>query len=108
MPSAKRANEDPDNLLWEITADCKDEDEVMMGFEGFFETEASFPIHGSVIGEEVEVTSVGIAENRPELMATCKRGEHTYEVALLDIENIDADTATTRLIAAYRCWASAR
>jgi hypothetical protein len=43
MPSAKQANEELDNLPWEITADCKDEDEVMMGFEGFFETEASFP-----------------------------------------------------------------
>jgi len=108
MPSTNRTDEDLDNLLWEITVDCKDEDEVMMGFEGFFESEASFPWHGSVIGEEIEVMSLGTAENRPELMATCKHGERTYEVALLDIDKIDADPTTSRLIAAYRRWANAR
>jgi hypothetical protein len=108
MSSTNRTDEELENLLWEITVDCKDEDEVMMGFEGFFESEASFPWRGSVIGEEIEVMSLGIAENRPELMATCKHGEHTYEVALLDIDKIDADTTTSRLIAAYRRWADAR
>jgi Calcium binding len=80
----------------------------MMGFEGFFESEASFPWRGGVIGEEVEVITVSTAENRPELTATCKRGEHTYEVALLDIQAIDADATTSRLITAYRHWADAR
>jgi hypothetical protein len=54
------------------------------------------------------VTSVGPSANRPELTATYKRGERTHEVALLDIENIDADAATSRPIAAYHRWASTR
>ncbi len=108
MPRAKRADEELDSLLWEITVDAKDEDEVMMGFEGFFDEQASFPCRGRVIGQEVELTSIGIAENRPELIATCRHGDHTHEVSLLDVENIDADAATSRLIAAYHRWAGAR
>ncbi len=108
MSRAKSPDEELDSLLWEITVDAKDDDEVMMGFEGFFDEQASFPCSGRVIGQEVELTSIGIAENRPALIATCRRGDHTHEVSLLDVENIDADAATSRLIAAYHRWTGAR
>jgi hypothetical protein len=95
-----------DNLIDEITVDCHDEDEQLMGFANAFD-EASFPYPGTVIGEDVEVHSVSIAEDRPELIATCARAGRTYDIALLDVD-IDADANTSRLIAAYRRWSAAR
>ena len=96
------ANPDLDNLISEITVDCHDQDEQLMGFANAFD-EISYPYPGTVIGEEVQVLSISAADDRPELIATCKRGDHTHDVALLDIA-INADPDTTRLIAAYRRW----
>jgi Calcium binding len=103
MSPARQANPDLDNLIDEITVDSHDEDEQLMGFEAAFDEDASFPCHGNVIGEEVEVLSVSRGDNRSELIATCQRGGRRYEVALLDI-HINADATTSRLIAAYRHW----
>jgi len=86
-----------------MPVDCHDQDEQLMGFAYAFD-EASCPYPGTVIGEEVEVLSVGVGE-RPELIATCTRGGRHYEIASLDV-NIDADAATSHLIAAYRRWAA--
>lgn len=103
--SPTHADPELDNLIWEITVDCHDEDEQLTGFENAFD-EANLPCPGTVIGEHVEVLSVSTANNRRELIATCKRDGRKYEIALLDIE-IDADPHTSRLIAAYRRWADA-
>jgi hypothetical protein len=92
-----------DSLIAEITIDCHDEDEQLMGFENAFDEDASFPLPGTVIGEDVEVLSVSTANNRRELIATCTHASRSYEIALLDI-NIDADQPTSRLLAAYRRW----
>jgi hypothetical protein len=86
-----------------MPVDCHDQDEQLMGFANAFD-EASFPYPGTVIGEEVEVLSVGVGE-RLELIATCTRGGRHYEIVLLDV-NIDADAVTAHLIAAYRRWAA--
>jgi len=59
-----------------------------------------------LIGEEVEVLHVGQGNGRRELIATCQCNGRRYEVSLLDI-NLDADPATSRLLAAYRRWARA-
>jgi hypothetical protein len=77
-----------------------------MGFANAFD-DVSFPCRGTLIGEEVEVQSIGLTNDRPDLLATCKRGDHTSEIALLDAV-IDTDTDTPRLIAACRRWATAR
>jgi hypothetical protein len=103
MSPARQANPDLDNLIDEITADSHDEDEQLIGFEAAFDEDASFPCHGTVIGEEVEILSVSRADNRSELIATCQRDGRHYEVALLDI-NTNADATTSRLIAAYHRW----
>ena len=91
-----------DSLIWEITVDCHDEDEQLVGFENAFD-EANLPSPGSVVGEDVEVLTVSTANNRRELIATCQRKGRRYEIALLDIE-LNADPDTSRLIAAYRRW----
>jgi uncharacterized small protein (DUF1192 family) len=106
MSPARQADPDLDNLIDEITVDSHDEDEQLMGFEAAFDEDASFPCNGTVIGEEVEILSVTRGDNRSELIATCQRDGHRYEVALLDID-INADATTSRLIAAYRRWIGA-
>ena len=106
MTPLNRADPDLDSLINEITVDCHDENEQLMGFANAFE-EVSFPYPGTVIGEDVQVLSVNAADDRPDLLATCKRDDRTYDIALLDV-NINADTDTSRLIAAYRRWTAAR
>lgn len=106
MAPASRADPELDNIIAEITVDCHDEDEQLMGFANAFD-EASFPYPGTVIGEDVQVHSVDAADDRPDLVATCERGGRTYDIALLDVD-IDADANTSRLIAAYRRWSAAR
>jgi hypothetical protein len=94
-------------LIEEITVDCYNDDEELMGFENAFDEQADFPCAGTVIGEEVTVLSVGTKNGRRELLATCEHHGRRYELALLDI-NIHADPATERLVAAYRYWTSCR
>ncbi len=106
MSLSRQADPELDSLIDEITVDCHDEDEQLTGFEAAFDEDASFPCPGTVIGEEVEVLHVGQGNGRRELIATCQRNGRRYEVSLLDI-NLDADPATSRLLAAYRRWARA-
>jgi hypothetical protein len=106
MAPLNRADPELDSLIDEITADCHDDDEQLMGFANAFE-EVSFPCPGTVIGEDVQVLSVNAADDRPDLLATCKHDGRTYDIALLDID-INADTNTSHLIAAYRRWTATR
>jgi len=87
-------NAELDSLIEQITIDCYDEDEQLMGFENAFD-DANFPCLGTVIGETIEVQSISPANNRRELIATCQRNGHRYEIALLDID-INADPDTSR------------
>jgi hypothetical protein len=78
-----------------------------VGFANAFD-EVNFPDPGIVVGEPVEVLSVGVAD-RPALIATCTRDRLRYAIALLDLA-IETNASTSRLIAAYRggaayCWA---
>ena len=102
MSRARQADPELDSLIAEITVDCHDEDEQLMGFAAAFE-EAGLPCRGTVIGEEVEVLSVGESGGRHELVATCERAGRRHELALLDV-HLDADPETARLLAAYRRW----
>ncbi len=94
-------------LIADITVDCNDEDEELMGFENAFDEWAALPCSGTVIGEDVEVLSVATQHGRRELVATCQRDGHKYQIALLDVE-LKADPATARVLAAYRRWAECR
>ena len=107
LMARQRDDRDLDELIAEITTDCNDEDEELMGFENAFDEEAGLPCLGAVIGEEVQVLSVAGQTGRRELIATCERGGRRYELALLDIE-LQADPVTERLLAAYRRWSSSR
>jgi hypothetical protein len=101
-----RCQSDPelDSLIEEITVDCHDEDEELMAFDNAFDEDANLPCPGTVIGHDVQVLSIATAQNRHELIATCRHDGRNYEIALLDVD-LRADPATTRLLAAYRRWA---
>jgi hypothetical protein len=103
LSPARKADRDLDSLIAEITVDCNDEYEQLTGFEVVFDEDANFPCPGTVVGEEVEVLSVAIKDNRRELIASCKRNGHRYDIALLDVD-LRPDPATSRLVAAYRRW----
>jgi hypothetical protein len=102
MNARRRTDAELAAVIDEITVDCHDEDEQLSAFDNAF-YDATFPCRGVVVGEDVDVVSVGIADGRRELVAACERSGRRYEVALLDIA-IDADEDTARLIAAYRQW----
>lgn len=106
MSRTGQADHELDSLIAEITVDCYDEDEQLSAFENAFDEKARFPLPGSVVGEDVEVLSVALTTGRRELIATCKRGGHRHELALLDV-TIRADPHTSRLLAAYRRWLGA-
>jgi hypothetical protein len=103
MSRTGQADHELDRLIAEITIDCYDEDEALSAFENAFDEDANFPLPGSVIGEDVEVLSVGQSNGRRELIATCKRAGHRHQLALLDV-TINADPTVARLLAAYRRW----
>jgi hypothetical protein len=102
MSPARQPDPELDSLIEEITVDCYNEDEQLTAFENAF-YEANFPCPGTVIGEDVEVLSVGLSDRRQELIATCQRDGRRHELALLDI-TVQADPTTARLLAAYRRW----
>jgi hypothetical protein len=106
MTATSKTDPEIDNLIYEITVDCHDQDEQLMGFANAFD-DVDFPYPATVIGEDAEVHSVSLAENRPELIATCTRAGRTYDIALLDIDS-HVDANTSRLIAAYRRWTAYR
>jgi hypothetical protein len=107
MTPRRRRDPGLDELIADITVDCNDEDEELMGFENAFDEWAALPCPGTVIGEDVLVLSVATQPGRRELVATCERVGRKYQIALLDVE-LKADPATERLLAAYRWWAECR
>lgn len=106
MSPTRQADPELDSLIAEITIDCYDEDEALQAFQNAFEEDANFPLPGSVVGEDIEVLSVGQSNGRRELIAICTRAGHRHEVALLDV-TIGADAPVSRLLAAYRRWLGA-
>ncbi len=106
MNRTGRADPQLDSLIAEITIDCHDDDEALSAFENAFDEETSFPIPAAVVGEDIEVLSVGTSNGRRELIATCQHAGNHHHIALLDI-NIHPDQPASRLLAAYRRWLGA-
>ncbi|MDQ6728234.1 MAG: hypothetical protein M3066_19045 [Actinomycetota bacterium] len=66
--------------------DSNGEDEALSGFAVAFENDVRFPVSGTVVGEDVQVLSIGLADGRRELIATCDRAGQQYRVAVLDVD----------------------
>ena len=95
-----------DHLIAEITTDSNGDDEALSSFEVAFENDVRFPLSGTVVGEDVQVLSVGVADGRRELIATCERAALRYQVALLDVD-LTGDADASLLVNAYRRWLGA-
>ena len=65
-------NSELDSIIADITVDCYNDDEQLTAFEAAFDNDATLPCPGRAIGEEVSVISIGMANGRRELMATCR------------------------------------
>jgi hypothetical protein len=83
--------------------DTYNDDEALTGFEVAFEESVDFPIVGTVIGQEVRVSSVTVPNGRRELIARCEHQGRRYDLALLDEEDT-SDSAFDRILAAYCKW----
>lgn len=83
--------------------DCYGDDEQLQAFENALDEDGSFPCPGVVVGQDVEVVSVGTRVGRHGLIARCRCDGVAYDVALLDVR-VDADPVTAGLIGAYRRW----
>lgn len=92
-----------DDLIAEITMDSNGEDEALSGFAVAFENDVRFPVSGTVVGEDVQVLSIGLADGRRELIATCDRAGQQYRVAVLDVDLV-GDGNAVRLVDAYHRW----
>jgi hypothetical protein len=95
-----------DDLISEITVDTYNDDEALTGFEVAFEDRVSFPLSGTIVGQEVQVLSVSVPKGRRELIASCKHGRRRYDLNLLDVECF-GDPTFERILAAYRRWLGA-
>lgn len=101
----RRRNSELDSLIADITVDCYNDDEALTAFEVAFDNDTSFPTAGTVIGEQVQVVSVAMTNDRRELIATCEHHGKRYHIALLDID-LHGNPTTNTLAAAYRRWNS--
>jgi hypothetical protein len=98
-----RHNSELDSLIAKITVDCYNDDEQLSGFEAAFDNDATLPCPGTALGAAVSVISIGMADGRRELIATCEYNGRRHQMALLDIE-VNGDPTTNTLLAAYRRW----
>jgi hypothetical protein len=86
------------------TASQTDDARALLELEAAARTEVHLPADAHVIGEPVTVTQVrypGLP--RVGLLATCRRGELTYELRLADVVFPTA-SAGASLVARYRTW----
>lgn len=90
----------------EIVVDAYGDDEPLGSFECVLDELLDRPVAAMVIGEPVELVSVGADGAHAGLRARCRRNGRSVEVALLDVvlaPGVDGELALT--IAAYRSWA---
>jgi hypothetical protein len=77
---------------------------ALVDFEAAARAEVVLPADAHVIGEPVTVTHIRYSGGaRAGLLATCKRGEATYELSLADVMFPAASTGAS-LVARYRTW----
>jgi hypothetical protein len=55
MSSTRRADPDLDDPIAEITIDCYDDDEALIGFENAFDEAARLPCPAVVVGQDVQL-----------------------------------------------------
>jgi hypothetical protein len=99
------------DLLWEVTADCHDEEEQFWSiFYALAEGELNFPLQAKMQGESVEVVNLDGARSglRRGVVALVRKGDREYPVALAEMEFEDLDSASAEWLEMYRYWLDLR
>ena len=97
---ARPKDERLEKLIEEATVDAYGTAEQATGFLTMIEEHVGFPFMARVIGEEVEVTSVDMAEDGEDLVAKCRRRGRRYNVLLTEVR-IPGEVQGKEWIAAY-------
>lgn len=81
-----------------------DDADILEELETFARTEVLLPADAHVIGEPVTVTQIQyVGLPRVGLLATCRRGDSTYELGLAEVV-FPVASAGAALVARYRTW----
>ena len=93
-------------LLGEATVDCYDEEEEFSGVLCTLDGNLNYPLQATALGEIVEV--VGLDQSRSGLrhgiIATVRKGDQEYRVALSELEFTNLDPTSAEWLAMYRYW----
>ncbi|MEH0577139.1 MULTISPECIES: hypothetical protein [Streptomyces] len=91
-------------LIEEATIDAYGEDEQLTGFFTMIEENLAVPFTTTVLGVEVSVIGVDLAEDG-RVVARCARGAVRQDIGILDLPLPDPAPAGSQWIEAYRYWA---
>jgi hypothetical protein len=87
----------------EATVDAYGDDEQAMGFHATIVDNLKVPFVTSVLGVEVTVEHIGLAEDNS-ILAVCARGGIRQAVRVLDLPLPDPPPVGAQWIDAYRHW----
>jgi hypothetical protein len=99
------------DLLWEVTADCHDEEEQFWSiFHALAEDGLDFPLQARALGELVEIVDLdgGRSGLHRGIVALVRKEDREYPVALAEIEFEDLDPASAEWLDMYRYWLKLR
>ena len=91
-------------LIDEATVDAYGEDEQLTGFFTMIEESLAVPFTTAVLGVEVSVVGVDLAEDG-RVVARCARGSVQQAIGILDLPLPEPAPEGWRWIEAYRYWA---
>jgi hypothetical protein len=82
------------DLLWEVTADCHDEEEQFWSiFYALAEDGLDFPLQARMLGEPVEAVDLDGARSglHRGIVARVRKGDREYPAALAELEFVGLD-----------------
>jgi hypothetical protein len=94
---------DLDQLVAAITVDAYGDDEPQTAFVEVFNQEVRLPATATVLGMPVDVVGFDYHDERPGIVARCRRDGARQDLAMVDL-SFPPDTVAAWLYAAYRRW----
>ena len=91
-------------LIEEATVDAYGEDEQLTGFFTMIEESLAVPFTTTVLGVEVSVVGVDLAEDG-RVVGRCARGSVRQDIGILDLPLPEPAPEGSQWIEAYRYWA---
>ncbi|MEU2773201.1 calcium-binding protein [Streptomyces sp. NPDC007162] len=91
-------------MIEEATVDAYGEDEQLTGFFTMIEESLAVPFTTTVLGVEVSVVGVDLAEEDGRVVARCARGSVRQDIGIFDLRLPKPAPEGSRWIEAYRYW----